>query len=202
MKKVIKNIKKVTLLVALSATMLSNASETPTFILNNEAKGTSLTIENVKEGNQLSIVDNHGVTLFKEKIQKSGVYTKGFDLTTLPNGNYFFELDKDLEINTIPFNVKNSIVVFNKEKEVTVFKPYTWVKNNRVYFTKLSLNQAPLEIKIYYKGEQGHSNSELIFSETIENTKIIERAYKLSKDGSYTIIYNTDNKEYTKHINI
>lgn len=199
MKKIIQNIKKGTLLVALCATMLSNASETPTFILKKEVNGTSLTIESVKEGNLLTIVDNHGITLYKERIEESGVYTKGFDLTSLPDGNYFFELDKDIEVKTIPFNVKNNNVVFDKKNEVTIFKPYTWVEKDRVYITKLSLNETPFDIRIYYNG---NSNSELIFSETIENTKTIERVFKLSKEGKYKIIYNTENKEFTSYINI
>ena len=197
MKKVIKNIKKGTLLVAMCATMLSNASEseTPTLILNSDGSGTSLTIKNVKEGNLLSIVDDNGIILYKETIEKSGVYTKGFDLTALPDGNYFFELEKDLEIKTIPFNVKNSTVVFDKENEITVFKPYTWAKGSRVYISMLDLNLAPLEISIYYEGES-------IFSETIENTKIIEKVYKLTRKGNYKIVYKTENKAFTKHINI
>ena len=94
MKKVIKNIKKGTLLVAMCATMLSNASEseTPPLILNSDGSGTSLTIKNVKEGNLLSIVDDNGIILYKETIEKSGVYTKGFDLTALPDGNYFWAI--------------------------------------------------------------------------------------------------------------
>ena len=41
----------------------------------------------------LSIVDMQGLALYKEAIEQNGFYSKGFDLTTLPKGDYFFELN-------------------------------------------------------------------------------------------------------------
>jgi len=200
MKKVIKHSKKGILLVTLFATLLSFANEASLFNIKNDAKRTSLTLKNVKEGNLLSVKDINGVILYKEYIQESGTYTKGFDLTALPNGAYIFELDKDLEINTIPFTVKSNIVLFEKEKEETIFKPFTRVKDNVVYVSKLSLNEEPLEIEIYFKGFNG---SELIFTETIENTKTIEKIYKLDglEFGSYKLVFHTEGRRFIKNIN-
>ncbi|MFI1772749.1 hypothetical protein, partial [Thalassobellus citreus] len=90
-------IKKSILLVTVFTTMLSIANETP----NNNKKAykeTALTINNVSEGNLLTIKDYNGIVLYKELISVSGTYKKGFDLTALPSGNYFFEVDKDMEI--------------------------------------------------------------------------------------------------------
>jgi len=200
MKKVIKHSKKGILLVTLFATLLSFANEASLFNIKNDAKRTSLTLKNVKEGNLLSVRDINGVILYKEYIQESGTYTKGFDLTALPNGAYIFELDKDLEINTIPFTVKSNIVVFDKENEKTIFKPMARVKDDIVYVSKLSLNEDPLEIKVFFEGLNG---SELMLTETIENTKIIERIYRLDglNTGSYKIVFYTEGREFIKTIN-
>ena len=40
----------------------------------------------------------------------------------------------------------------------------------------------------------------LLHSEKIEGSQKVERVYKLEK-GNYTIVINSDNKEYTKFIN-
>ena len=67
--------------------------------------------------------------------------------------DYVFELEKDMEINSMPFNVLSNKVNFLKEKETTIYKPYVFMKNNYIYVNKLALNGEPLEIKIYYDGD-------------------------------------------------
>ncbi|GAA4940112.1 hypothetical protein GCM10023314_11140 [Algibacter agarivorans] len=197
MKNVIKHSKKGILIVTLFATSLSFANEASFYKIKNDAKSTSLSLSNVKEGNLLSIKDNNGVILYKELIQNTGTYRKGFDLTTLPDGGYFFEIDKDLEIETIPFTVKANEVVFNKEEAVTIFKPYVRQKEDFVYITKLNTNLKTVKIHIYgnYNGD-----FQLVHSDKIKNTKIINKIYKFKK-GSYKIVLNSDNKEYTTFIN-
>ncbi|MEP3837306.1 MAG: hypothetical protein ABJM36_06640 [Algibacter sp.] len=201
MKNTIKNSKKGILMVTMFATLLSFANDVSLFNIKNEAKRTSLTLLNVKQGNLLSVKDVNGIVLYKELIQESGNYTKGFDLTALPDGNYIFELDKDMEIRTIPFTVSSNMVLFDKESETTIYKPMFVVKENLLLLTKLALNEAPLNIKIYFLG---HGGEKLMYSENIENTKSIQKAYKLEglKYGSYKIICTSDGRVFTKEINI
>ncbi|NNK83514.1 MAG: hypothetical protein HKO92_10365 [Flavobacteriaceae bacterium] len=103
MKRIIKNS---LLIVVFLTTIFGNANEA--FILTKlrDNKTTMLTLLEVKEGSSLLIKDKSGVVLYREKIKSSGIYTKGFDFTSLPEGNYFFELDKDFEI---PFKVIKTI---------------------------------------------------------------------------------------------
>lgn len=94
MKNVIKNSKKFFLSAAILIATLGYANTIEESMVNKEAALTALTLANVKKGNSLSIKDQNGIIVYKELIAKSGNYTKGFDLTALPDGNYFFELDK------------------------------------------------------------------------------------------------------------
>lgn len=146
MKTVIKHLKKGILMVTMFATLLSFANEPSFYTIKKDAKRTLLTLNNVKQGNLLSIIDD--IILYKKLIEKTGVYIKGFDLTSLPDGEYIFELDKDLEVNTIPFTVIASNVVFNKENGKVTYKPYSTLKNGIVYLTKLALNEEPLKADI------------------------------------------------------
>jgi len=202
MKNVLKHSKKGILMVAMMVASLSFANEkAPFFKIENDAKRTSLTLDNVKEGNLLSIIDNNGIVLYKELIQKNGVYTKGFDLTSLPNGAYVFELDADVEIKTIPFTVEYNDVVFNKEMAKSIFKPVTRVKGNLVFITRLSLEKEPLKIDVYF---EDFGQSELMLTETIKDKEIIERLYKLTRidsvGGNYKIVFKTDGREFTEII--
>ncbi|MDD7887189.1 hypothetical protein [Flavivirga sp. 57AJ16] len=198
MKNVIKKIKKNLLLVTMLLTVIiGNANEISSFKIEGDLKGTTLTINNVKEGDLLSIKNYKGIIIYKELIQSSGIYNKGFDLTELPNGNYFFEVDKDLEVKTIPFVVENNKVTFDKDKETVIFKPHLRENKGIVYLTKLALNLEPLEVKIYGNNEGIYK---LMHSEKIEGVQVIEKIYKLTK-GSYKVVLNSNNKEYIKLIN-
>ena len=199
MKNVIKHLKKGILLVTMLTTIYSFANESSYYSIKNDTKKTSLTLNNVKKGNILSIIDINGIILYKEVIENSGIYSKGFDLTYLPDGFYTFELDKDLEIKTIPFTVNYNNVVFNKKEEKTIFKPYTRVKDDFVYISKLALNNDPLKIEIYFLNDYDY---ELVYTEKVINTKNIEKTYKLTglKKGDYKIVIETEGKTFTKNI--
>lgn len=202
MKNVIKHLKKGILMVTMFATLLSFANESSIFFIKNDAEKTALTIRDVVEGNLLSIKNNNGITLFKESVEKSGTYSNLFDLTTLPDGSYFFELDKDVEIVTIPFKVKSNKVVFDKDNEKTIFKPVTRVVGNLLYISKLSINEAPLEISIYFNDPNSFDYTERVYSESVKNTQVIERVFKLTglNKGSYKVVFKSQGREFVKTI--
>jgi len=202
MKNVMKHSKKGFLMVSLFVTLLSFANDASFYTIKNDAKRTALTLKNVKEGNLLSIIDNNGVVLYKEFIQKSGIYTKGFDLTTLPDGVYLFELTKDLEIKTIPFSVKSNEVSFNKEEQKSFYIPFTRVEGDLVLISQLTLNEAPLEIEIYFSDHSYSNYQELMYSEKITSTKTIQRAFRLSglTKGSYKVVCYSQGREFVKII--
>lgn len=197
MKNAITISKKIILSAVFCTTLLSNASASNNMLVDKDLVKTALTISNVKAGNLLSIKDVNGITLYKEFIEESGVYRKGFDLTALSNGNYIFEVDKDLEVEMIPFTVSNNKVVFNRDAEVTIYKPFVRQQDDAIYITQFlpDFSKAKIEIYANYNGEL-----ELLHADKIENSQLIQKAYRLEK-GSYKIILNSDNKEYTKFIN-
>ncbi|NJX14123.1 hypothetical protein [Tamlana crocina] len=200
MKNVIKNTKKGILMAIMMTALLSFANEKASFTsIKNDAGRTTVTFVDAKAGNLLSIKDGNGNVLYKESIQKTGVYTKGFDLTSLPDGEYLFELDKEVEISTMPFTVKASEVSFKKELEKTLFKPVTRVKGNLVYITRLTLNKAPMDVEVY---SESNGSYELIHSETFKDTENIERMYRLSglNKVDYKIVFKTEGRVFTETI--
>jgi hypothetical protein len=195
-----KRMHQIVCMLMMSMGIMSYANST--YSLDNHKESTVLTLNNVKKGHQLVIKDANLLILYKEAIQQSGTYSKGFDLTALPNGSYYFELDKDVEIVIIPFKVVESQVTFEKEKETVIYKPTVRLDDNHLFISRLSLKAKPLTIKLYYRAiSQGE---DLIFSEEIENTKIVERVYELSrkKKGTYTIVFESEGREFVERIRL
>lgn len=197
MKKVLKNS---IVLVMLFTMLCSNATEISS-LKNVEDGKTTLFLTNVKQGEQLIIKDVLGLIIYKELISQDGNYNKAFDLTSLPNGDYNFELDKQMQIQIIPFKVEFNTVKFNKDKETIINKPFVKVKDNMLYITQLALELEPLKIDLYYNADDVLN---LIHTEKIENTKQIQRIYKLLKDkkGDYKLVFKTNGRTFENNITI
>ncbi len=193
-------IKKSLVLVALlTAVTVSYGNEISGNI--NKGKGitTNVSFKDVKKGSVLFIKDMDGLVLYKESIKENGKYAKGFDLTSLPNGNYYFELNKDVEIEVVPFTVVASLVTFDKTANARIFKPVVYVNNKKVHVSKMSLENEVLEIKILSE------SNEVLYAENIEKNgvafgKIYD--FSSSKKGTYTIIIKTKERRFVKNIQI
>ncbi len=191
--------KKSLLFLLLFASMLSFANTEIKTNKEKEPKVTVISFKEVKLGSKLSIKDMNGIVLYKESIRKTGDYSKGFDLTSLPNGDYIFELDSKLKITIIPFNVVSNQVAFKKEEESTIYKPYIRVKDFRVYVSRLSFEKSPIEYKIYFK-----DNNELVLSEKFENESQVKRIYDFStsKKGNYVFVFKSNGRTFTQTVKI
>lgn len=185
--------------VGLIMSLSTYAGSTEFNLKDNDKNITNLRFENVRKGSTLIIKDLEGIVLYKEVIEKTGDYSKGFDLTSLPNGDYLFELDSELKIVVVPFKVNSSEVVFNKESEESIYKPVLIKKNQMVYVWKAESDQSSLSYKIYYA-----DNDDLVLSERFEEMEEVSKAYDFStaKKGNYVFVFETKGRKYTKTVKI
>ena len=189
-------------IVVMFATMVSYANEFPLLTKERTKIVKNITFENVKEGSLLIIKDSNEIVLYKELIEKSGTYSKGFDLTALPDGDYYFELDKQVEIKVIPFTVKASIVEFKKDEEYKIFKPVVYLKEDKVYISKFTFDNEVLDIKIFTA-----DSHELLLSEKIKtkgDSYGLGKIYNFSKvkEGNYIIIIKSESRTFKNRIKI
>ncbi len=181
----------------MSLSTLANDTE-PTF-KEKEKKVTNMRFENVEQGSTLSIKDLNGLVLYNEAIDQKGDYSKGFDLTALPNGDYFFELNSELKIVVIPFNVKSSDVVFDKESEESIYKPVVRTKDNMVYVSRTVIEETPLSYKLYYA-----NNYDLVHTAKFEELEEVKKTYDFStaKKGNYVFVFESKGRKFTKNVKI
>lgn len=150
----------------------------------------------VKKGYNVSVKDNHGIVLYKEKIQEEGKYIKGFDFTTLPNGIYSFELDREFEIQVKPFIISEGAVELLKEENHKIFKPVIRKTNGFVFVSHLALNE---EVKIEIL-----NNGSLIYSDAIENQLELRKIFDFSESpiNDYIVIVSTKDRRFKKKIRL
>lgn len=191
--------KKSLLLFALFSSMLTYANSEISTNKERESKVTIVSFKKIKLGSKLFIKDVNGIVLYKESIIKSGDYSKGFDLTSLPNGDYIFELDTELKITIIPFNVVSNQVAFKKEEESIIYKPFIRVKDARVFVSQISFEKNPIECKIYFE-----DNYELVLSENFDKESQLRRIYDFStsEKGNYVFVFKSNGRRFTKIVKI
>ncbi|MFK8059616.1 MAG: hypothetical protein AB8B78_05935 [Polaribacter sp.] len=187
-------IKKYLVVVLMLGTLVNYANEVSINLV--EGKRVRVEYKAVKKGHTLSIKDENGVIIYKKEIEKSGTFSKIFDLSQLKKGNYTTELEKDFEIIIKDFTVLDGKVSFKGEK--TIFKPVVRTENNLILISKIAFDKEPLKISLYYKDE-------IIFSETVtDKDNLFKRVYKVSKQekGDYRVVLNTNKRSFIKDFNL
>ncbi|WP_047549640.1 hypothetical protein [Psychroserpens sp. Hel_I_66] len=190
-----KTIKRL-LVVAIMLTMVTgyaneNANDVSAKVI------TVLKFSDVKKGHQYTIIDNEGVVLFKETIERNGSFSKKFDFTALNEGSYTVELEKDFEIIVTPFIIQSKNVVFLDSKVTTVFKPVVRSRDNQLLVSQMSLNEQPLKIELYY-------NDELILKDELKGKSVLSQVYRLSANekGDYYVRLESGKRVYKKSFEI
>lgn len=182
-----KQIITIALLIS-SLVSFSNTEIKNNFTDNN--KKVTVEFKNVKKGHSLTIKDENGSELYSETVLENGNLSKILDVTSLDEGNYVIEMDKDYEIVIKRFKVSQNQVILLSDEEKVIFKPVIRNENNIVMVSKIEFDKEPTQIVIYFENE-------VIFSETVKNETLLNRVYKLDseKKGSYNVVvYNQDRK--------
>lgn len=193
-----KLIKRSLVLMALSAILLVNSKVAVSATNEPVTKRTKVEFEQIQKGSLLSIKDENGSTIYKERIKNNGTFSKVFDLRELPQASYYFEIDGDEEIRIIPFKVNESDAYLSEGAAYSIPKPKIEVEDNLVHVSKQSAEQRDMDVKVYYEGY------DLAFEEFLKDTDTVKRTYDFSSSlaGNYTIILTTQGRTFVDNIRI
>jgi hypothetical protein len=182
---------KVLVVVIMLGSFINYANNDMDFNKTLNAKKVKVAFKNVKKGHQLTLKNEKGVKLHSEIVSRTGLLTKTFDLSSLNDGIYTIELNKDYEIIVKTIEVKNNKVIFNKDSKKVILKPVIRSKENILMISKTNFHKKSMKIALYFEDE-------IIYSETLESEKIFNRVYKLDKEikGEYSVVLYINNRSY------
>lgn len=188
-----KTIKSRVLVVVFMLVTLFNYANNDTFFNKTvNAKKVKIVFSDVIEGQLLTVNDENGIQLHAETVSKTGELIKFFDLSSLNNGLYTIELNKEFVVIIKSLEVKNNNVSFIEGSDRIIFKPLIRNEKNLVLVSKLDFDQKPVKIAIFFNGD-------IILSETIKDEIMLKRVYRLDENlkGDYKVIVSSNNKNYT-----
>ena len=167
-------------------------------IISKKTKAVKVVFENVEKNHSLTVIDSQGVILHKENVSSNGHLVKFFDFSSLKDGKYQIQVDKEFEVLVKNIEIKKNTVLLNDDLDEVVFKPVVMKKNNFVFISRINFDKTPMHVSIFYKDEQ-------ILDETITSNKdVIEKAYKLddSIKGDYKVVVHNHDKSVVKEFSL
>ncbi|WP_439130128.1 hypothetical protein [Polaribacter sp.] len=189
--------KRVVLVVVLMLGTLVNYANNKEVNNNLNAKKVKVVFKGTKKGHQLTIKDNYGYVLYSEDIQREGDLRKVFDFSKLSDGNYTLELEKDYQIVVKPLKIDGNKITFDENSKKVIFKPVVRNEDNKLLISKITFDQNPLKVDLYY-------NDEIIYSETLKGDQLVNRVYKLDKEfkGDYKVVIRNNGRRFSNEFEI
>ncbi len=128
-----KKIFRISLVMALVLTAL-NAAASPDFLLDLkkvEGRKVSFILKEMKKM-KLSIYDSNDILIFKEDVAAGKNRKRTYDLSGLPDGDYYLETESDLKIMRYEIAVAGTVAKLSAEAASEVYKPVFLLKDAKV----------------------------------------------------------------------
>lgn len=188
MKKVVRSLAT----VALMFVVATSAAKEPTLnVTPNAEKSISFEMDTNSDQTVVSILDIEGVIIYSEKIGDVATYSKKFNLSNLPDGDYILKVEEVLKETIFEFDIKDSTVLIEDRKENT--KPVFRKDGEKVFLNLLNSDMADVNITVY------DSENRVVFNETLEDTLLVEKAFNFEqayKDNYMVVVKNGESTFY------
>lgn len=164
-----------------------------------EVTGTNtfkLILNDLQQGLTVQLKDQFGYTLHEEVVQGTAAYGKEFNLSALPNGQYYLELDYSTKLDVYPLSIDNGKVTKTELREV--FKPVINIKGDDLRITQLAPRKSALRVMIY------DGNQQVILNDTMSGEISLGRIYDLSKlkAGDYQVYLASEGHSYQQNLRL
>lgn len=202
MKKITENIKTLLFAITLlliTSNVFANENKPSIKVLNAKNKEFALVInESELTDVKIRILDQEGLVLLSEKAKINNKASKSYNLSNLPSGIYEIELEDDISFRKQILKLTFDKLEVLEEKERKIYKPIIKKDGDYILLNALVLDKGDVEVTIF--DEAGVE----LFSEKVENTQAIHRAYNIAKlqYNNCTVSVNIDEKYFSSYIKL
>ena len=165
-------------------------------IFSESTKSLNIELKNNDGGLNVYIKDIYGVELYNEQF-KGRQFLRKFDLSLLPDGDYFIEIVGQTRINMIPFKVSGINVEVLEMKKELIHKPIVRIQDDLVYISKFSQSKEVLKIVFY------DEDNNILVEEKLRDEVMSGKIFSLAKlpKGKYKLTATySNNRVYTQEI--
>ncbi|MDC6390061.1 hypothetical protein PP182_15295 [Maribacter sp. PR1] len=188
-----KTIVKITTVVAfMFATVAGMAREPKLDVVTlGNSKSVLMTLDAPGQSVKIQLLDSDSNSIYFEKLS-NGHFSKKLNMKDLKDGNYYLIAESGLKSNTYTISLeKGEIKIIDS---VVDAKPFFRKTRNKVFMNFLNLDKSEISLKVY------DQNYRLVFSETVSDKLIVEKAFNFegAYSGSYMVVVSDDTKTYSE----
>lgn len=190
-----KDIKYYLSVIALLGVMQISANERVKLVNDGSirAKTIRLSASLLQPFSKMKIVDDFGVVLYEETLGRNLEIGKQFNLSKLPTGNYFIEMDAAVKQVVIPLQVTEQEAVLKMDFKTEIYKPFMKISGTSLQLMVFNPDKTPITVAIY------NQLGQLLFEETVTEQIELKRSYNFSKveSGDYSLQVKKNGKVYS-----
>lgn len=184
-------------LTTLQATEINYYLGKTTVNLSTEAGKQSLVLRLENTGSEkmlVTISDQDGNVLKSETVESAPSFTKRYDFSRLPEGDYTFSVSKTLMEKVQPFTITKKEVVVDESKAIDKFSPMIRTTANHLDVNLLLSGAADVKVII------SNAAGDKVFGEKVASDRVFNRRYNLAAltAGEYTFEIKTEGKVFYK----
>ncbi|MCM5661548.1 DUF3244 domain-containing protein [Galbibacter mesophilus] len=170
-------LRKSMLVVVLSIATLAmtRANDFYLSVKSDDNRTVDLFLEQSSHPMSISFEDARGEILYNYNHKSLSTNAKRYKFDDLPNGVYYFVLEDDIKIERVPVLFTNTKTIVETGKVETVYKPYYRVDNNMVSVNLLTIDETPVEIKVY-----DEATNALLHEEVLKTGKSVGKRFDFS----------------------
>ncbi len=188
-----KRIVKITTVVAFMFATVAGMAREPKLdvVALGNSKSVLMTLDAPGQTVKIQLLDSDSNSIYFEKIS-NGLFSKKLNMKDLKDGYYYLIAESGLKSNTYTISLeKGEIKIIDS---VVDAKPFFRKTENRVFMNFLNLDKSEISLKVY------DQNYRLVFSETVSDTLVIEKAFNFegAYSGSYMVVVSDDTKTYSE----
>lgn len=171
---------------SLNATGIVYSLGKTTFNLTTESGSKSLLLKIENTGSEritVAIFDNTGSILKEETVNAAVPFSKRYDLSRLPAGDYTFSVSKTLMEKVLPFTISKTEVVLEEDKAFDKFSPMIALSGKHLDINFLLSGAGKVNVNLT------NQSGEQVFTETVASDKVFNRRYnvKALTPGKYAV---------------
>lgn len=146
---------------------------------------------------QISLKDTQDFELFNETYKRGDDYLKGFDLESLPDGEYFLEIENSQNLQVFTLSIINDKLFIHHDNPVAIARPTIIQRGNKVDVAVLKTG-TPLKLSIL------NMANDIIFQDKVTSSGNLNKRYDMSQldPGNYTLRIDVDGRSFRQHIYI
>lgn len=186
---------------ALVAALFSTTIQYATEVVSTQPLKENVTAVQAQVGDRILVKNANGRVILEASAGQLQDVESVFDLSNLKDGTYYYEIESATQITVVPVALNQGNAQFDYASGKAIYKPMVQTRENLLYVSQLSFDQAPLDIELYYDANNDGTNSySLVHKDQVTDAQQLAKVFALDQKetGNYKVVLVSDGRRFVQ----